>query len=86
MSENLGATDNLVEATGITGLGTDIKSLYRIAPRIIFNSGKARIALEGEYTGVHFGSVNIAESRKGIPVNTEEVNNFRMLLGVYLFL
>ena len=86
LSENLGATDNLVEGTGIAGLGTDIKSLYRIAPRIIFNSGKARIAFECEYTGANFGTVNISENRKGIPLNLEEVNNLRLLLGVYLFL
>ena len=86
LSENLGATANLVEGTGITGLGTDIKSLYRISPRIIFNSGKARIAVECEYTGANFGSVNISEHRRGIPVNMEEVNNLRLLLGVYLFL
>ena len=86
LSENLGATDNLVEGTGITGLGTDIRSLYRIAPRIVFNSGKARVAFECEYTGANFGSVDISENRRGIPVNIEEVNNLRLLLGVYLFL
>ncbi|TVR70672.1 MAG: hypothetical protein EA408_10685 [Marinilabiliales bacterium] len=86
LSENLGATDNLVEGTGITGFGTDIKSLYRVAPRIVFNSGKARIAVECEYTGANFGTVNISENRRGIPVNIEEVSNFRLLLGVYLFL
>jgi hypothetical protein len=86
LSENLGATNNLIENTGITGLGTDIKSLYRIAPRIVFNSGKARIAFECEYTGANFGSVNISENSKGIPVNIEQVNNLRLLLGVYLFL
>jgi hypothetical protein len=86
LSENLGATDNLVEGTGTTGFGTDIKSLYRIAPRLVFNSGKARFAIEGEYTGANFGSVNIAQSNRGIPVNTEKVNNLRLLLGVYLFL
>ncbi|MFO7924227.1 MAG: hypothetical protein R6U58_11095 [Bacteroidales bacterium] len=86
LSENLGATNDLVEGAGITGLGTDIKSLYRIAPRIVFNSGKARFAIEGEYTGANFGSVNISENRRGVPVNIEEVNNLRLLLGVYLFL
>ena len=86
LSENLGATKNLVEGTSITGLGTNIKSLYRIAPRIVFNSGKARIALESEYTGANFGLTDISENRKGIPVNAEEVTNLRILLGVYLFL
>ncbi len=86
LSENLGATKELVEGTEITGLGTEIKSLYRIAPRMVLNSGKARFALEFEYTGANFGSIDISEERKGIPVNTEEVSNLRILFGVYLFL
>lgn len=86
ISENQGSVKNLVEETDVTGLGTDIKSLYRIAPRLIFNSGKARFAIECEYSGANFGSVNIVENRKGIPVNFTEVTNLRLLLGVYLFL
>ncbi len=86
MYGNRGATDDLVEGTGITGLGTDIRSLYRISPRIVFNSGRARFAFETEYTGANFGSVNISENSRGIPVNTQEVSNLRLLLGVYLFL
>ena len=85
-SENMGATKNLVEGTAVTGFGTDIGSLYRISPRLIINSGKARFALECEYTAAAFGTVNIAENSKGIPLNTETVNNLRLLLGVYLFL
>jgi hypothetical protein len=34
LSENLGATENLAEETKTTGFGTDIKTLYRISPRI----------------------------------------------------
>ena len=84
-SENMGATNNLVEGT-VTGFGTDIGSLYRISPRLIINSGKARFALECEYTGAAFGTVDISENNKGIPLNTETTNNLRLLLGVYLFL
>ncbi len=85
-SENMGATNNLVEGTALTGFGTDIGSLYRISPRLIINSGKARFALECEYTNAAFGTVDISENGKGVPMNTETVNNLRLLLGVYLFL
>lgn len=86
MSENLGATENLVEGTNTTGLGTDIQSLYRISPRFIIHSGKARFAFECEYSSANFGTVNTAVNNKGIPVDATEVSNFRLLLGVYLFL
>jgi hypothetical protein len=86
MSENLGATKDLVAGSGTIGLGTDIQSLYRVSPRLIFNSGKARFALECEYTSARFGAVNTTENSKGIPVNAQAVSNLRLLLGAYLFI
>lgn len=85
-SENLGAVKDLIEGTTVTGFGTDIKTLYRISPRVFYNMGRTRLALEFEYTGAHFGNINIAENNKGFPLNTHEVNNLRVLLGVYFFL
>lgn len=85
LSENLGATKDLLPSTTTTGLGNDIKTLYRIAPRLVVNSGRARFALECEYTNAKFGVVNISQNRRGIPVNTTQVGNLRLLLGVYLF-
>lgn len=85
-SENMGATKNLTTGTSTTGLGTDIRRLYRISPRVVFNSGKARFAFECEYTAASFGTVDVSENVKGIPVNVNEVSNLRLLLGVYLFL
>lgn len=85
-SENLGATTNLAEGTVTTGLGTDIRRLYRISPRVVFNSGRARFAFECEYTTAGFGTVDISENPKGIPVNVNDVSNLRLLLGVYLFI
>jgi hypothetical protein len=85
MSENIGATKDLVPGISTAGLGTNIKSLYRIAPRVIFNSGRARFAFETEYTGANFGIVEVSDRTRGIPANTNEVANLRLLLGVYLF-
>lgn len=86
LSENLGATENLAEETNLTGFGTDIKTLYRISPRVIFNSGKARFALECEYTAANYGTIDLNQNSKGIPLNVEEVANLRLLFAVYLFL
>ncbi len=85
-SENMGATKNLEPGTNTTGFGNDIKILYRVAPRFIVHSGRARFALECEYTAAQFGSVDIGIDNRGVPVNTEEVGNLRVVLGVYLFL
>ncbi len=40
----------------VYGLGTNIRSLYRIAPRVIYNVAKLRLALEMEYTSAAYGS------------------------------
>ena len=66
----------------VFGLGTTIRTLYRISPRIIYNSGKVRLALELEYTNAAYGSnydVNY------IPAETKAVGNMRGLLAVYYF-
>ncbi len=85
-SENIGATKNLEPGTATTGFGNDIKMLYRVAPRFMVTSGKARFALECEYTGAHFGTVDTEINNKGVPINADEVGNLRVVLGVYLFL
>ncbi len=66
----------------VFGLGTTIRTLYRISPRIMYNSGKVRLALELEYTNAAYGSnydVNY------IPAETKAVSNMRGLLAVYYF-
>jgi len=45
----------------VYGLGTNIASLYRISPRVIYNSGKMRFALEFEYTVANYGSTRDAK-------------------------
>ncbi|MFA6924038.1 MAG: hypothetical protein WC223_07265 [Bacteroidales bacterium] len=61
--------------------GKDIAYLYRISPRVIFNSGKVRIASEIEYTVAAYGTPNSLDDIK----NAEEVNNIRILLGIYYY-
>jgi len=79
-TKNLGSADDVVGP--IYGLGTNIESLYRVSPRIMFNSGKVRLAVEGEYTVANYGSDTDA---KGIPADLTAANNMRVLFAVYYF-
>ena len=79
-TKQLGAAEDIVGT--IYGLGTNIESLYRIAPRVMFNSGKIRFALEGEYTVANYGTSTDA---KGIPTDLTAANNMRLLASVYYF-
>ncbi len=66
----------------VYGLATNIRSLYRISPRIFYNIGKLRLALELEYTSAAYGSDYNAFY---IPDTTSSVGNLRTLLAVYYF-
>lgn len=78
-SKNLGCTDEIEGA--VYARGSDIAYAYRIAPRVIFNAGKFRIAPELEYTVAAYGTPD----EKGIVQDAIDVGNFRVLLGVYYF-
>jgi len=79
-TKNLGTDKDIVG--DIYGLGTNIESLYRVSPRIIFNSGNVRFAFEGEYTVANFGSTT---NTRAIPTDITTAANFRMLAAVYYF-
>jgi hypothetical protein len=66
----------------IYGLGTNVASLYRISPRVVFNSGKVRFGVEGEYTSVTYGS---DYDENAVPVNTNTIGNLRLLFSAYYF-
>jgi len=66
----------------VFGLGTSIRTLYRISPRMMYNSGKVRLALELEYTNAAYGSNFDAYY---IPAETIAVGNMRILMAVYYF-
>jgi len=66
----------------IYGFGTNIESLYRISPRVIFNSGKTRFALETEYTSATFGA---DFDENAVPTNTHTTGNLRVLFSSYYF-
>ncbi len=63
------------------GTRSNIDHVYRVAPRVIFNSGKTRFAGEIEYTAAAFGNIN----EKGEVTDAVDVANIRFLIGVYYF-
>jgi hypothetical protein len=84
-TKNLGTMDNPFSAASsiFYSRGFNIDNIFRITPRVLFNSGKARIALELEYTSVSYGTVNASNNAK--VENTNSVGNFRGLVAFYFF-
>jgi hypothetical protein len=84
-TKNLGADDNLYSASSqyFYSRGYNIDGLLRVSPRVIFNSGKARIAAELEYTSAMYGTPNA--DNKGKVENSKSISNVRGLLAFYYF-
>lgn len=85
-TRNLGSKDPLLMAfgdpAGVYGRAIDIHSLFRISPRIIYNAGDLRVALELEYTSAAYGS---GWDENYIPGATIAADNLRVLAAVYYF-
>jgi hypothetical protein len=77
-TENLGTKSDI--KGGVYGLATNISSLYRVAPRLVFISGKTKFALEGEYTAANYGKIY---NKRAIPELNKEVSNLRILFAAY---
>jgi hypothetical protein len=80
-SKNLGADENI--SGSYYGRATNIDNLFRISPRIQWNSGKSKISTELEYTSAAYGKNN--NSNKGKVIDTKNFSNLRLLLAVYYF-
>ncbi len=78
-TKNLGADGNV--AGPYYSRGANIAYVYRVSPRIIFNSGKMRFAGEVEYTVAAYGTTDV----EGVVHNYKDICNLRLLLGVYYF-
>ncbi len=81
-TSNNGLNESILATVPVYGRGTTIRSLYRIAPRIIYNVGKLRLAAEVEYTSAAYGD-NYDEYY--IPADITPANNLRVLTAVYYF-
>ncbi len=81
-----GYTRNLGTADDNSGIyysrGANINSVYRVAPRLIMNFGKFRIAPELEFTSAQYGK---AGSTGLVDSDLISVSNLRLLLAFYYF-
>jgi hypothetical protein len=86
-AKNLGSADEIKGA--IYSRGADIDYVYRISGRVLFNSGKFRVAPEIEYTVAAYAMPadggGLTRDKFGKITDSEEVANFRFLLGLYYF-
>jgi hypothetical protein len=88
-----GYTKNLGTSEIINGpiyaRNADIDYVYRVAPRVLFNAGKFRIAPEIEYTVAAFATQDaeniIMRNEYGKITGSKEIGNFRFLIGVFYF-
>lgn len=71
-----------ISTNTVYGRATTIRSLYRISPRVIYNAGKVRVALELEYTNAAYGNNYNAYY---IPSETTDADNLRVLAAIYYF-
>jgi len=81
-TENLGTRESISDQEIIYGFGSNVARLYRLSPRVVYNSGRVRFGLEGEYTSATFGS---DYDDHAIPVDTHTVENLRILISSYYF-
>ena len=82
VTQNLGTDSDLLDVqNGYWARAGNIDMMYRVAPRLIWNSAKTRFAVETEYTAASYGSI---ESNAKVK-DSEFVGNFRLLLAAYYF-
>jgi hypothetical protein len=88
-TQNIGANDSILNyKIGITDLsrGSNVKSIIRVSPRVVFIQGKFNFATEFEYTTASYatkeqdGTLN--RDVFGVVTKTENVTNMRLLLSV----
>lgn len=93
-TQNLGAADpiafysNKVKGTDATIRGADIKSIWRLSPRIVVTAGKMSFALETEYTSVAYAATNasgvLERDDHGVITSSNNIANLRVLLAAIL--
>ncbi|MFC2089563.1 hypothetical protein ACFLT1_02210 [Bacteroidota bacterium] len=77
---NMGTKDQMTSNTNVIyGLGANISSLYRVAPRIVYTVNKTKIATELEFTSAEYGS-NFNDYY--VPSTTTSASNTRLLISV----
>ena len=80
VTQNLGSGENL-NGAGYWARGADIDKIYRISPRILWNSAKTTLAAELEYTAASYGATASDATVK----DADFVGNMRLLLAAYYY-
>ncbi len=80
LTSNNGSKEEILSPALVYGRATTIRTLFRISPRVIYNAGKVRLALEVEYTNAAYGE-NFNEFY--IPDETTSADNLRVLAAIY---
>lgn len=84
-SKNLGSRFNILnwnnDASYFTR-GKNISYVYRISPRVVFISGKFKLALEGDYSTAGYGS---KVNSLGDVENIKPVSNIRLLFACFYY-
>lgn len=87
-TKNLGSGKEISEYRSYGVRGSDIKTIYRLSPRVVFTSPKLNIGVETEYTDAAYAVRNelaeIARDSRGKITETYSVSNLRLLLAVTL--
>jgi hypothetical protein len=79
-TKNIGAGEDILSGS-VAGSRGNIDFVYRVSPRLIYNTGKMRFGLELDYTAAAFGTM---DSKAGVTDSSVE-GNFRALLSVFYF-
>lgn len=79
-TQNMGAAEDIIGP--VYGFATNIKSVYRVSPRVIYNAGQVRMALELEYTAADYG---LTRDEKAVPGDLSTADNLRVLAALYYF-
>ena len=78
-TKNLGTED--INTGRYYSRGTDIEMVWRVSPRVQYQMGNTRFAVELEYTTAAYGTPN----NEGKVENSSNVSNLRSLIAAYLF-
>lgn len=80
VTKNIGTREPMSSPNNpVYGLGTNIESLIRIAPRLLFISNRTKIGAEIEFTGARYGSDYDVHY---IAADVVEVTNTRLLMSM----
>jgi hypothetical protein len=82
-TKNMGSTETVKTST-FYARGANIDNVYRVAPRVVFTSGKLDIALELEHTVAAYGKIS-ANTKAELTDLKAVANNRALLAFVYKF-